>query len=277
MTHPDSAQEAQRMARIIAIANQKGGVGKTTTAVNLAAALAGAGKRVLLVDLDSQGNATMGSGVDKRELSASTYDLLLGEASVVQVRVTTGEGFDLLPGNIDLTAAEIQLMSQDAREQRLKTALAPVVGQYDYILIDCPPALGLLTLNALAAADSVIVPMQCEYYALEGLSALVETIEALRSTLNPVLEIEGVLRTMFDVRNNLANAVSAELTAHFGDKVFRTIVPRNVRLAEAPSHGQSILGYDRSSRGGVAYVGLAGEVIRRNAQRNKAAKATEIA
>ena len=265
------------MARIIAIANQKGGVGKTTTAVNLAAALAGAGKRVLLVDLDSQGNATMGSGVDKRELSASTYDLLLGEASVVQVRVTTGEGFDLLPGNIDLTAAEIQLMSQDAREQRLKTALAPVVGQYDYLLLDCPPALGLLTLNALAAADSVIVPMQCEYYALEGLSALVETIEALRSTLNPVLEIEGVLRTMFDVRNNLANAVSAELTAHFGDKVFRTIVPRNVRLAEAPSHGQSILGYDRSSRGGVAYVGLAGEVIRRNAQRNKAAKATEIA
>ena len=232
------------MARIIAIANQKGGVGKTTTAVNLAAALAGAGKRVLLVDLDSQGNATMGCGVDKRELSASTYDLLLGEASVVQVRVTTGEGFDLLPGNIDLTAAEIQLMSQDAREQRLKTALAPVVGQYDYILIDCPPALGLLTLNALAAADSVIVPMQCEYYALEGLSALVETIEALRSTLNPV---------------------------------FRTIVPRNVRLAEAPSHGQSILGYDRSSRGGVAYVGLAGEVIRRNAQRNRAAKATEIA
>jgi len=263
------------MARIIAIANQKGGVGKTTTAVNLAAALAGAGKRVLLVDLDSQGNATMGSGVDKRELNASTYDLLLGEASVVQVRVTTGEGFDLLPGNIDLTAAEIALMSQDAREQRLKSALAPVVGQYDYIIIDCPPALGLLTLNALAAADSVIVPMQCEYYALEGLSALVETIEALRVTLNPALEIEGVLRTMFDVRNNLANAVSAELTNHFGDKVFRTIVPRNVRLAEAPSHGQSILGYDRASRGGVAYIGLAGEVIRRNAQRKRAAKAME--
>lgn len=263
------------MARIIAIANQKGGVGKTTTAVNLAAALAGAGKRVLLVDLDSQGNATMGSGVDKRELAASTCDLLLGEASVVQVRVTTGEGYDLLPGNIDLTAAEITLMSQDAREQRLKTALAPVVGQYDFIIIDCPPALGLLTLNALAAADSVIVPMQCEYYALEGLSALVETIEALRTTLNPVLEIEGVLRTMFDVRNNLANAVSAELTAHFGDKVFRTIVPRNVRLAEAPSHGQSILGYDRSSRGGVAYVGLAGEVLRRHAQRQKAARTME--
>ena len=263
------------MARIIAIANQKGGVGKTTTAVNLAAALAGSGKRVLLVDLDSQGNATMGSGVDKRELNASTCDLLLGEASVVQVRVTTGEGFDLLPGNIDLTAAEIALMSQDAREQRLKTALAPVVGQYDFIIIDCPPALGLLTLNALAAADSVIVPMQCEYYALEGLSALVETIEALRGSLNPALEIEGVLRTMFDVRNNLANAVSAELTAHFGDKVFRTIVPRNVRLAEAPSHGQSILGYDRSSRGGVAYIGLAGEVIRRHAQRQKAARAME--
>ena len=263
------------MARIIAIANQKGGVGKTTTAVNLAAALAGAGKRVMLVDLDSQGNATMGSGVDKRELTASTCDLLLGEASVVLVRVTTAEGFDLLPGNIDLTAAEIALMSQDAREQRLKTALAPVRGQYDFIIIDCPPALGLLTLNALAAADSVIVPMQCEYYALEGLSALVETIEALRGSLNPALEIEGVLRTMFDVRNNLANAVSNELTNHFGDKVFRTIVPRNVRLAEAPSHGQSILGYDRASRGGVAYVGLAGEVMRRHAQRQKASRAME--
>ena len=265
------------MARIIAIANQKGGVGKTTTAVNLAAALAAAPKRVLLVDLDSQGNATMGSGVDKREVVASTCDLLLGEVTAEQVRVTAPEGYDLLPGNIDLTAAEIQLMDQGEREQRLKRALAPIRDQYDFILIDCPPALSLLTLNALAAADSVIVPMQCEYYALEGLSALVETIEALRSTLNPALEIEGVLRTMFDVRNNLANAVSAELTAHFGDKVFRTIVPRNVRLAEAPSHGQSILGYDRSSRGGVAYVGLAGEVIRRNAQRNRAAKATEIA
>lgn len=263
------------MARIIAIANQKGGVGKTTTAVNLAAALAGMSKRVLLVDLDSQGNATMGSGVDKRELSASTCDLLLGEASAVQVRVTCAEGYDLLPGNIDLTAAEFTLMGQDAREQRLKTALAPVRDRYDFVIIDCPPALGLLTLNALAAADSVLVPMQCEYYALEGLSALVETIDALRGSLNPALEIEGVLRTMFDARNNLANAVSAELTGHFGDKVFRTIVPRNVRVAEAPSHGQSIMGYDRHSRGGVAYLGLAGEIIRRHQERKKAAKAME--
>ena len=255
------------MARIIAIANQKGGVGKTTTAVNLAAALARAPRRVLLVDLDAQGNATMGSGVDKRELEASTCDVLLGEREARETIVRTAEEFDLLPGNIDLTAAEIQLMDAEAREQRLKAALEPLRGDYDFIIIDCPPALSLLTLNALTAADSVIVPMQCEYYALEGLSALMETIEALRQQLNPALEIEGVLRTMFDVRNNLANAVSAELTEHFGDRVFRTIVPRNVRLAEAPSHGQSIVGYDRASRGGVAYLGLAGEVIRRQAAR----------
>ncbi len=259
------------MARIIAIANQKGGVGKTTTAVNLAAGLARTPKKVLLVDLDPQGNATMGSGVDKRELESSICDVLMGEADAADVIVRTAEDFDLLPGNIDLTAAEIELMERDGREQQLKQALAGIADRYDYVLIDCPPALSLLTLNALTAADSVVVPMQCEYYALEGISALMDTIDAIRQRLNPALEIEGVLRTMFDVRNNLANAVSAELTQHFGDKVFRTIVPRNVRLAEAPSHGQSIVGYDRASRGGIAYLGLAGEVIRRQRERDKAA------
>ena len=260
------------MARIIAIANQKGGVGKTTTAVNLAAALAQSASRVLLVDLDAQGNATMGSGVDKRELAASACDVLLEERHAPDAIVRTVEGYDLLPGNTDLTAAEIELMDEEGREQRLKRALDPLRARYDFIVIDCPPALSLLTLNALTAADSVLVPMQCEYYALEGLTSLLQTIDALRQRLNPELAIEGVLRTMFDVRNNLANAVSAELINHFGDKVFRTIVPRNVRLAEAPSHGQSIVGYDRASRGGVAYLGLAGEVVRRARERDVAAK-----
>ncbi|GAB2498797.1 ParA family protein [Arenimonas alkanexedens] len=251
------------MGRIIAIANQKGGVGKTTTAVNLAAALAAVPRKVLLVDMDPQGNATMASGVDKRELENSSCEVLLGECSATAAIVTTPENYALLPGNIDLTAAEIRLMDESAREQRLKTALATVRDQYDYIIIDCPPSLSLLTLNALAAADGVIVPMQCEYFALEGLSSLVDTINALKGKLNPALEIEGIVRTMFDVRNNLANAVSGELTKHFGDKVFRSIIPRNVRLAEAPSHGQSIVGYDRASRGGIAYLGLAGEIVRR--------------
>ncbi|WP_242112017.1 ParA family protein [Luteimonas aquatica] len=257
------------MARIIAIANQKGGVGKTTTAVNLAAALAATPKRVLLVDLDAQGNATMGVGVDKRELEASTCDVLLEEVHAEVAIVPTEEGLDLMPGNTDLTAAEIELMDEEGREQRLKRALDGLRDRYDYILIDCPPALSLLTLNALTAADAVLVPMQCEYYALEGLTALLQTIEALKAKLNPALEIEGVLRTMFDVRNNLANAVSGELTTHFGDKVFRTIVPRNVRLAEAPSHGQSIVGYDKGSRGAVAYLGLAGELMRRQREREQ--------
>ena len=263
------------MARIIAIANQKGGVGKTTTAVNLSAALARTPRRVLLVDLDPQGNATMGSGVDKRTLQASLTEVLLDEVPVREAIIRSGDGYDLLPGNIDLTAAEIRLMDAEGREHKLKQALATVREGYDFILIDCPPALSLLTLNALNAADSVLVPMQCEYYALEGLSALLDTIDALKDRLNPDLEIEGVLRTMFDVRNNLANAVSAELVEHFGDKVFRTIVPRNVRLAEAPSHGQSIIGYDKSSRGGVAYLALAGELLRR--QRERAAQSREKA
>ncbi len=260
------------MARIIAVANQKGGVGKTTTAVNLAAALARTPKRVLLADLDPQGNATMGSGIDKRELEASVTDVLLGEATPQQAVVRCEDGYDLLPGNIDLTAAELQLMDADNREGRLKAALETLAGGYDFIVIDCPPSLSILTLNALTAADAVLVPMQCEYYALEGLSALLDTINALKGRLNPQLEIEGVLRTMFDVRNNLANAVSAELTQHFGDLVFRTIIPRNVRLAEAPSHGQSIIGYDKASRGGVAYLGLAGEVLRRQRERDQQRK-----
>ena len=251
------------MAQIIAIANQKGGVGKTTTAVNLAAALALTPRKVLLVDLDPQGNATMASGVDKRELEHSITEVIMGECECRAAIVKAAEGYDLLPCNIDLTAAEIELMDLPDRQQRLKAALETVRGNYQYILIDCPPSLSLLTLNALAAADGIIVPMQCEYFALEGLSALINTIDALKAKLNPSLEIIGVVRTMFDVRNNLANAVSGELTKHFGDKVFRSIIPRNVRLAEAPSHGQSIVGYDKASRGGVAYMGLAGEIIRR--------------
>ena len=251
------------MSRIIAVVNQKGGVGKTTTAVNLAAALAEIGRRVLLVDLDPQGNATMASGVDKRDAHPSNCEVLLGEAPARDAIKKTDGKFDLLPSNTDLIAAEMQVMDMKDRETRLKQALEPIKNDYQYILIDCPPSLSLLTLNALAAADSVLVPMQCEYFALEGIAALTDTMEAVKRRLNPKLEIEGIVRTMYDVRNNLANAVSAELQKHFGDRVYRTVIPRNVRLAEAPSHGQSIVDYDRGSRGGVAYLGLAGEVIGR--------------
>lgn len=252
------------MTRIIAITNQKGGVGKTTTCVNLAAGLAEADRGVLVIDMDPQGNATMGCGVDKRELAVSTLEVLTGEARPDEAIVGPGDlGFDLMPANADLTAAEVQLMDVAHRERRLAEACARLAGRYDYILIDSPPSLSLLTVNALAAADAVLIPMQCEYYALEGLSALLDTIRRIQKRVNPRLKIEGLLRTMYDVRNNLANEVSSQLTQHFGDKVYRTIVPRNVRVAESPSYGQPVIRYDRSSRGAVAYLGLAGEFMRR--------------
>ncbi len=256
------------MGKIIAVANQKGGVAKTTTCINLGASLAATKRRVLLVDLDPQGNATVGSGVDKDNLEVSSYHVLLGKASAKDAIVTVEEAkYDVLPTNGDLTAAEVELMNMMvAREQRLRQALDEVRDDYDYILVDCPPSLNMLTLNAMVAADSVMIPMQCEYYALEGLSALLNTIEEIRGSVNPDLEIEGLLRTMYDPRNNLSTDVSGQLIMHFGEKVYRTVIPRNVRLAEAPSHGIPALAYDRSSRGAVAYLALAGEILRRGEQ-----------
>src|ERR1700720_3541339 len=253
------------MKRVIAIANQKGGVGKTTTAVNLAASLAATRRRVLLMDLDPQGNATMGSGIDKGTLQRSTCEVLLGESELAAALIQVVEGgYTLLPANQDLTAAEVRLLTLPiGREIKLRQALAPKRADFDIILIDCPPALNMLTVNALVAADSVLIPMQCEYYALEGLSALLPTVEQIRVAANPQLSIEGVLRTMFDPRNNLSNEVSAQLVTHFGDQVFRTIIPRNIRLAEAPSFGKPALFHDRESRGALAYLALAGEMIRR--------------
>ena len=253
------------MGTVICVTNQKGGVGKTTTCVNLAASLAATQRRVLLIDLDPQANATMGSGIDKNALERTICDVLLDEVPIADVlQVPPEGGFTVVPSNQELTAAEVELVQKPDREFRLRKALVPVVGQYDYVLIDCPPALNMLTVNALTAGDSVLIPMQCEYFALEGLSALVGTIDKIRASANPKLTIHGILRTMFDPRNNLANEVSAQLHAHFGDRVFNTVIPRNVRLAEAPSFGRPVLFHDKFSRGALAYLALAGEVNRRS-------------
>jgi chromosome partitioning protein len=258
------------MARIISVANQKGGVGKTTTTVSVAHGFAKAKRRVLMVDLDPQGNATMGAGIDKHSLEASIVDVLLDGLPAPKAILESEFGFAVLPANGDLTAAEVGLMNEVGREGILKRALATVADNYDYVFIDCPPSLNLLTLNALAASQGVLIPMQCEYYALEGISALTSTIRQIKEAVNPELEIDGILRTMFDNRNRLGQEVSAQLEAHFPDQLLRTVIPRNIRLAEAPSHGIPIIEYDKASRGAKAYIALAGEMLRREKKRIKA-------
>ena len=258
------------MTRIIAITNQKGGVGKTTTSVNLAASLAATKRRVLLIDMDPQGNCSMGCGVDKDDTELTACEVLLEETTVAEARIHLDDlNFDLVASNNGLTVAEISLINEFGREARLRNALQPVLDDYDYVLIDCPPSLNMLTVNALAAATGVLIPMQCEYYALEGLTGLLNTIEKIRAHVNPDLRIEGLVRTMFDPRSKLVSDVSAQLSRHFGDSLYRTVVPRNVRLAEAPSHGKPVLQYDKASRGAQAHLAMAGEMVRRHAAEDR--------